>query len=301
MIQRTRGQSQLRSCCLASLRTRGRIEDCGTPPDYGSMVAEATLRGYALVWMMWYRASRCTNVVKWTEHWTVGVSGRWYSLPSSDLKTTSTAKPTSTNCRVRQTIQEKKTYVFGNDLVESLGQHSPVEDLDVLLDVPRFRRGKVHDLLEELLGANLVLGHGLWAEALEVPADPVLLLDVEDVADETLEQEDDIDRRDTALRSRRLPGPTASGGRQMQDTTVSPSVYSDGWMASHATCKVQPSWTRVKRTSRRPMRRSSSSQSSTTAIGSVGVSTCRTARRLLRPSSPSVLERRARMSDCFFS
>ena len=51
----------------------------------------------------------------------------------------------------------RSTHVFGEDLVQGVGEELPVKDLDVLFDLSRFGVGKVHDALEEGLetGARL--------------------------------------------------------------------------------------------------------------------------------------------------
>ncbi|KAJ2969426.1 hypothetical protein NUW54_g12965 [Trametes sanguinea] len=114
--------------------------------------------------------------------------------------------------RVTRRAGGQETYVFRYDLIEGLGQHRPIKHLHILLNVPWLGGGEVHDLLEELLRANLILGDGLRAETLQVPTDPVLLLDVEDVPDEALEEEDDVDGSDAALRHGSVAGTRGVGG-----------------------------------------------------------------------------------------
>lgn len=58
-----------------------------------------------------------------------------------------------------------RTYVFANDLLQRGSQIFPVEYLDILLDIPRFRSGKCHDDLEKLLAIRFALGHCQWPEA----------------------------------------------------------------------------------------------------------------------------------------
>lgn len=69
--------------------------------------------------------------------------------------------------------------VLRDDLLECRSEILPPEDLDVLLDVPRLGVAEGHDHLEELLAFGLSLADCEGVEPLQIPSDPVLLLDGE--------------------------------------------------------------------------------------------------------------------------
>ena len=80
-----------------------------------------------------------------------------------------------------------------------MAQDLPRKDLNILLDVPRLWRRKAHDGLEEVLAVGFGLGDGERSEALEVPANAILLLDGEADSDEGLEKVDGVHTGDEAL------------------------------------------------------------------------------------------------------
>ena len=91
------------------------------------------------------------------------------------------------------------THIFVHDLFQGFLKDRPWENLDVLLDVPRARLRESHNETEESLVATLILGDRRRLESLEISADAVLLFDGETVANDCLEQIDDVDRGNVEL------------------------------------------------------------------------------------------------------
>lgn len=74
-----------------------------------------------------------------------------------------------------------------------MAKYLPGKYLDVLFDISRFRVGKAHDQLEEVLGALLVLRHCDRSEPLQISTNAVLLLDRESHPNERFQKVDAVD------------------------------------------------------------------------------------------------------------
>jgi hypothetical protein len=84
------------------------------------------------------------------------------------------------------------THVFPDDLLQGVAKNLPGEDLDILLNVAGLRVREAHDDLEELFAVLLGLGNRKRAEAFEVSADSILLLNGKTNPDERFKQVDSI-------------------------------------------------------------------------------------------------------------
>lgn len=93
------------------------------------------------------------------------------------------------------------TYIVGEDLFQGRLEVNPWEDLESLVNVPGLGVRVVHNVSVELLPLSLVLLERCRLEALEVAADPVLLLGRVTSRHQALQQIDDIDRSEEALLS----------------------------------------------------------------------------------------------------
>lgn len=69
-----------------------------------------------------------------------------------------------------------KTYIFADNLLQSMRQDLPGIDLDVFFNVSRLGLRETHDDLEEFLAVRLGLRHRERPEALEIPTDAIFLL-----------------------------------------------------------------------------------------------------------------------------
>lgn len=91
-----------------------------------------------------------------------------------------------------------ETYIFGEDLLQRLSEQVPFKNLEILLDVSRFGVGELHDALEKLTKAGLVLRYCGGTETLQIAPDAVLFLYGKFAVGETFEKVDDIDGGDEA-------------------------------------------------------------------------------------------------------
>ena len=73
--------------------------------------------------------------------------------------------------------QRYGTYVFADDLVQSLLKYRPVENLDIFLDNSRLWLGKSHNELEEVLALGFTFRCSVWLVALQIATNAVLLVD----------------------------------------------------------------------------------------------------------------------------
>lgn len=94
---------------------------------------------------------------------------------------------------------KRNTHVFPNDLLQSMAENLPGEDLDILLNVARLRIREAHDDLEKVLAVRLGFGNRERSEAFQVATDAVLLLDSKADSDQRLKQIDRIHAGDVAL------------------------------------------------------------------------------------------------------
>lgn len=126
--------------------------------------------------------------------------------------------PLKSNSQTEDTVsaylqrKDRVTYVFPNNLLESVRKDAPSKHLDILLNVPRLRTGKLHNELEEALALLLSLGHSQRPEPLQVPAYPVLLLDRKPHPDQRLQEVDTINAGYIALFPFRPPDATDANG-----------------------------------------------------------------------------------------
>lgn len=74
-----------------------------------------------------------------------------------------------------------------------------MEGLDILFNVPRFRRRKAHDNLEELFTLGFGFGNGQRAKAFQISPNAILLLDGKAHPDERLQKVNGIHAGDEAL------------------------------------------------------------------------------------------------------
>lgn len=91
------------------------------------------------------------------------------------------------------------THVFPNDLLQSMAQDLPRENLHVLLDIAGLRCWEPHDDLEEFLTVRLSLGNSKWSETLQVSPNSILLFHSEPHPNQRFEKVNGIDARHKAL------------------------------------------------------------------------------------------------------
>lgn len=94
---------------------------------------------------------------------------------------------------------QRRTYIFPNNLLQSGSENIPRKNLNILLNITRFRIRKPHNQLEEILRPKLILRNRYRSEPFEVPSYPVLLLYRESYPYKSFQEIDSVNRSDVTF------------------------------------------------------------------------------------------------------
>lgn len=98
--------------------------------------------------------------------------------------------------RVSSTKGTDRTYIFADNLFQSLLKYVPFKCLHILFDDSRSGIGKSHDKLKEAIALGLAFRYGAWFEAFEVATNAILLFSSKAYTNQRLQKRNGIDTGD---------------------------------------------------------------------------------------------------------